>query len=250
MSPNGVRAGAAAVAMLSALFAAVLTGVATGVTGAGGTCVAGDASGPDAEACEPAAFAVLPAVAGLLGAAVAGGLAVGVTSALRSQRAVRTGRAPAAGAHPRIGPVPLGGDAGIGRERRPLVRERERHVLVQEQERRPLVQEREGHVLVQERERHALVQERERHALVQELVYLRDRLTSEALSGRLGRALADAGVATISPLGERFDPARHEAGGSTPAPDQGRVGRIAAVELPGYTDHGVVLRPPVVTVYR
>src|SRR6266511_675225 len=45
-------------------------------------------------------------------------------------------------------------------------------------------------------------------------------------------------------------PGAHEAGGATPSDDPSKVGTIAAVEVPGYSDRGRVLRPPVVTVYQ
>ncbi|GIJ45611.1 hypothetical protein Val02_24970 [Virgisporangium aliadipatigenens] len=93
--------------------------------------------------------------------------------------------------------------------------------------------------------------EADRAALVRACIYVRDRVTSKALSDRLNAALADAGVTSVEPLGDRFDPARHEAGGTTPTKDPTQAGTIAAVEVPGYTDRtGRVLRPPIVTVYQ
>jgi hypothetical protein len=93
--------------------------------------------------------------------------------------------------------------------------------------------------------------EADRETLVDAVIYVRDRLTSKALADRLGRALGQAGIRQIDPAGSAFDPARHEAGGSTPADDPVNVGRIAAVEVPGYADrNGRLLRPPVVTVYQ
>jgi GrpE len=92
--------------------------------------------------------------------------------------------------------------------------------------------------------------EAERGTLVQTCVYVRDRATSKALADTLGRALHDVGVSTVAPVGVRFDPAHHEAGGATPTTEPARAGTIAAVEVPGYVDRGVVLRAPVVTVYR
>ncbi|MGH3716039.1 MAG: hypothetical protein ACRDT4_21635 [Micromonosporaceae bacterium] len=90
----------------------------------------------------------------------------------------------------------------------------------------------------------------ERSTLVQTCIYVRDRATSKALADRLGWALQEVGVATVVPTGARFDPAHHEAGGSAAATDPSQVGTVAAVEVPGYIDRGVVLRAPVVTVYR
>ncbi|HEX2419270.1 MAG TPA: nucleotide exchange factor GrpE [Micromonosporaceae bacterium] len=90
----------------------------------------------------------------------------------------------------------------------------------------------------------------DRSTLVRACIYVRDRATSKALADRLGWALQEAGVNTVTPAGARFDPAHHEAGGSVVTEDPARVGTIAAVELPGYVDRGMVLRAPVVTVYR
>ncbi|HEY3503477.1 MAG TPA: nucleotide exchange factor GrpE [Actinocatenispora sp.] len=92
--------------------------------------------------------------------------------------------------------------------------------------------------------------EGERASLVQTCVYVRDRATSKAIADTLGRALSDVGVTTVAPVGVRFDPAHHEAGGATPTRDPQQAGTIAAVEVPGYVDRGVVLRAPVVTVYK
>lgn len=91
----------------------------------------------------------------------------------------------------------------------------------------------------------------DRRALVQACIYVRDRVTSKALGDRLGAALQDAGVTTLEPMGVRFDPAHHEAGGAAPAADPKLIGSIAAVEVPGYVDRdGRVLRAPIVTVYQ
>jgi hypothetical protein len=90
----------------------------------------------------------------------------------------------------------------------------------------------------------------DRAALVQACIYVRDRTTSRALAERLGAALAQAGVTPVEPAGALFDPAHHEAGGAAPSDDPGQIGRIAAVEVPGYADRGKLLRAPVVTVYQ
>jgi hypothetical protein len=93
--------------------------------------------------------------------------------------------------------------------------------------------------------------EADRAALIRACIYVRDRTTSPALADRLGTALRDAGVRTVEPAGARFDPARHEAGAAAPCGDPAKVGTIAAVEVPGYTDRdGRQLRVPVVTVFR
>lgn len=90
----------------------------------------------------------------------------------------------------------------------------------------------------------------DRASLVDTCIYLRDRVTSTALASRLDHALAQVGVSTVDPTGQRFDPSHHEAGGALGTTDEGLVGTIAAVEAPGYADRGVLLRPPVVTVYQ
>jgi molecular chaperone GrpE (heat shock protein) len=90
----------------------------------------------------------------------------------------------------------------------------------------------------------------DRASLIQVCIYLRDRMTSVALADRLDRALAEVGVQLIDPTGQPFDPAWHEAGGTVPTADDSLVGTVAAVEAPGYADRGVLLRPPVVTVYQ
>jgi GrpE protein len=90
----------------------------------------------------------------------------------------------------------------------------------------------------------------DRGVLVQTCIYVRDRVTSTALAARLDQALRQVGVSTVEPAGERFDPSHHEAGGALPTANEALVGTIAAVEAPGYADRGVLLRPPVVTVYQ
>jgi hypothetical protein len=91
----------------------------------------------------------------------------------------------------------------------------------------------------------------DRAALIRACIYVRDRVTSRALADRLAAALRDAGITVVEPVGDRFDPARHEAGGATPVTDPALTGTIAAVEVPGYVDRtGRVLRAPVVTVYQ
>lgn len=90
----------------------------------------------------------------------------------------------------------------------------------------------------------------ERRNLVNTCIYVRDRSTSQAISDRIGAALTEAGVATLAPVGERFDPTVHEAGGTTPTNDPAQDGIIAVVETLGYNDRTGMLRNPIVTVYR
>jgi hypothetical protein len=90
----------------------------------------------------------------------------------------------------------------------------------------------------------------DRAVLVALSLYLRDRLTSAALTERLDRDLARVGVLPVEPVGERFDPQVHAAEGAEPTTDDALVGTIAIVAAPGYADRGVLLRPPSVTVYQ
>ncbi len=90
----------------------------------------------------------------------------------------------------------------------------------------------------------------ERAALVRLCLYVRDRVTSVALAQRLDEGLAEVGVRLVDPTGERFDPSRHEAGGTQATHDPTLVGTVAMVEVPGYDDRGVLVRAPIVTVYR
>jgi hypothetical protein len=91
---------------------------------------------------------------------------------------------------------------------------------------------------------------RERKTLVETCIYVRDRATSKAIADRLAWALNEVGVVEDRPAGESFDTARHEAGGTTPSTDPALTGKIAAVEISGYTDRGQIVRAPVVTVYQ
>ncbi|MGH8791736.1 MAG: hypothetical protein ACRDXX_03720 [Stackebrandtia sp.] len=90
----------------------------------------------------------------------------------------------------------------------------------------------------------------ERRSLVDTCIYVRDRATSQAIADKIGAGLGEVGVVTVAPVGERFDPTRHEAGGVTAAPDPARDGVIAVVETVGYADRQGVLRNPIVTVFR
>jgi molecular chaperone GrpE len=62
-------------------------------------------------------------------------------------------------------------------------------------------------------------------------------------------ALAALGYRRIDPLGERFDPARHDAARVVPAADGVQPGTIVEVQRSGYVDGaGTVMRPAMVTV--
>ena len=73
---------------------------------------------------------------------------------------------------------------------------------------------------------------------------LRDgvELTLKQLSG----AFDGAGLETIDPLGEKFDPNLHEA--ITTQPHDGEPNRVLTVLQRGYTLHGRVIRPALVIV--
>ena len=90
----------------------------------------------------------------------------------------------------------------------------------------------------------------DRGALVQLCLYALDRARSDGVAERIERGLAGVGVLPVRPDGEPFDPARHEAAGAVPTDDTTLAGLIAETEVPGFTDHGRVLRVPVVTVYQ
>ena len=90
----------------------------------------------------------------------------------------------------------------------------------------------------------------ERNALIQLCVYALDRTPSAGVAERISEGLGDVGVLTVSPDGERFDPTRHEAGGTIGTDDPALDGVIAETEVPGFADRNRLLRAPVVTVYQ
>lgn len=90
----------------------------------------------------------------------------------------------------------------------------------------------------------------DRESLIRLCLYALDRARSSGVEERLTEGLAQVGVQVLRPAGERFDPSRHEAGGTVAAPDARLDGLVAETEVPGFTDGHQVLRPPVVTVYR
>ncbi|QFZ23847.1 nucleotide exchange factor GrpE [Saccharothrix syringae] len=89
----------------------------------------------------------------------------------------------------------------------------------------------------------------ERRALVQLCLYALDRARSSGVVERIEEGLAGIGVTALRPDGERFDPARHEAGGTVPTDDASLDGVVAETEVVGFDDRGRTLRAPVVTVY-
>ncbi|HEY3472163.1 MAG TPA: nucleotide exchange factor GrpE [Amycolatopsis sp.] len=89
----------------------------------------------------------------------------------------------------------------------------------------------------------------DRQALIQMCLYALDRARSGGVVERLEEGLAAIGVRALRPDGERFDPARHEAGGAVPTDDPALDGVVAETEVTGFADHDRLLRAPVVTVY-
>lgn len=89
----------------------------------------------------------------------------------------------------------------------------------------------------------------ERTSLIELCVYAMDRARSAGVAQRLTEGLDGIGVAELCPDGQRFDPAKHEAGGTVPTEDPELDGVIAETELVGFADRERVVRPPVVAVY-
>jgi molecular chaperone GrpE (heat shock protein) len=89
----------------------------------------------------------------------------------------------------------------------------------------------------------------DRQALIQMCLYALDRARSGGVVERLEEGLAAIGVQALRPDGERFDPARHEAGGAVPTDDPALDGLVAETEVTGFADHDRLLRAPIVTVY-
>jgi molecular chaperone GrpE len=89
----------------------------------------------------------------------------------------------------------------------------------------------------------------DRQALIQMCLYALDRARSGGVVERLEEGLAAIGVQALRPDGQRFDPARHEAGGAIPTEDPALEGIVAETEVTGFADHDRLLRAPIVTVY-
>lgn len=70
-----------------------------------------------------------------------------------------------------------------------------------------------------------------------------------AVDRKLSKALEDAGVERIDPIGMPFDPSQHEAVSTLPAPDRSRDQQVSATFQPGYRFKGVLVRPARVQVY-
>ncbi|WP_092928864.1 nucleotide exchange factor GrpE [Actinopolyspora alba] len=90
----------------------------------------------------------------------------------------------------------------------------------------------------------------EREKLIELCMYAFDRTRSAGVTERLTEGMSTVGVTALRPDGERFDPTRHEAGGTAATGDRSLDGVIAETEVLGFSDRGRMLRAPVVVVYR
>ncbi|MGJ7907723.1 nucleotide exchange factor GrpE [Actinopolyspora sp. H202] len=90
----------------------------------------------------------------------------------------------------------------------------------------------------------------EREKLIELCMYAFDRTRSTGITERLTEGMSTVGVTALRPDGERFDPTRHEAGGTIATGDHSLDGVIAETEVVGFADRGRMLRAPVVVVYR
>ena len=89
----------------------------------------------------------------------------------------------------------------------------------------------------------------DRRTLIELCMYALDRARSSGVAERIEQGLAEVGVRAVRPDGERFDPTKHEAGAAVPTDDPDTRGSIAETEVVGFSDHDVLVRVPVVTVY-
>jgi molecular chaperone GrpE len=71
----------------------------------------------------------------------------------------------------------------------------------------------------------------------------------QAVDMKVWKELQGAGLERIDPVGERFDPAVHEAVSLVAAPEAGREQTVAATFQAGYRFRGVLVRPARVQVY-
>ena len=91
----------------------------------------------------------------------------------------------------------------------------------------------------------------DRRRLVQELISVRDQVSSEALRGSIGAALAEVGVLEQSvPAGTLFDPQLHKGVDRVATDDPGLDRTVSETERPGYVDRGELVRLPEVVVRR
>jgi hypothetical protein len=90
----------------------------------------------------------------------------------------------------------------------------------------------------------------ERDRLVAACIETLDIATTDAIREVVGRALRDVRVEPVFADGETFDGNRHNAVDVAPTSEELMHNRVSETERPGYTDHGVLIRPPDVVVYR
>ena len=90
----------------------------------------------------------------------------------------------------------------------------------------------------------------ERAALVQACIRIRTLTSDPALQEIADDGLAEGGVITVIPTGQRFDPHRHQSVGELPTADPAQDCIIARTDRPGYEDHGRRIRPAEVLVLR
>ncbi|HEX7724263.1 MAG TPA: nucleotide exchange factor GrpE [Candidatus Paceibacterota bacterium] len=74
------------------------------------------------------------------------------------------------------------------------------------------------------------------------------RMGVEYIYSQLKKALSDAGLVEINPLGQPFDHARDEAAEYIPVTDESQHNKVVAVIQKGYTLNGKAMRPPKVKV--
>lgn len=65
---------------------------------------------------------------------------------------------------------------------------------------------------------------------------------------KLDKSLRAAGLETVNPVGQKFDPSLHEAVATEPAEERDQDGTVARVYQAGYTFKGQLLRPARVVV--
>jgi len=70
----------------------------------------------------------------------------------------------------------------------------------------------------------------------------------EYIHVQLLKALQDNGLTEVAPLGEPFDPARHESVGSAPVSKKEEHDTVMEVLAKGYALNGKIVRPPRVTI--
>ena len=70
----------------------------------------------------------------------------------------------------------------------------------------------------------------------------------EYINAQLLKALQNNGLTEVAPLGEPFDPARHESVGSVPVSKKEEHDTVMEVLAKGYALNGKIVRPPRVTI--